>query len=243
MNKKFLIDLDETLIPTNQHYNNAMENFYNFVSETFNNSKYSFDDIFNKHVESQSKLIDRFGFNTEVFPRSLKNVYLDIAKEFSMNQSKASYGSNFSYKIGKSVFDEKKWIKAGIYSNVGETLDFLVDNGVDLEMITLGDSIMQKKKVRVMGLDKWFSSDKVHVVLKEKGSKIRELSSDRNKGDIYFVGDSYDKDIFPSLQAGINGIYIPQKITLQSGSPNKAHPRLIQLEKFSDIKRIYNYLP
>lgn len=238
-----IMDLDETMIPTNHHYQNALYNFHNFVANTFDDFRYSFDDISDKHIERQLELIKEFGFDTEVFANSLKDVYLDIAKEFGVNSVEIISGANIVYNLGKSVFNEGKWLEAGLYSGVKDTLEFLIDQGADLEMVTLGDDAMQRKKVEVMELSQWFPEDKIHVVLREKYEKIKELSQDRDKKDIYFVGDSYKNDILPSIKAGINAIYIPRGKILQDEVFDESHLKITRLASFSDLRNIYNYLP
>ena len=239
MNKLFLIDLDDTLIYTHIHYMRAQNEFAEFILDSFGNSRYSSDDIVKMQLKRQMELVKKAGFDTEVFPQSFKDVYVEIGKEFGMNSGEIVSGSNRMYEIGKTVFDEKRWKVAGMYSGAEDTLEFLTNMGDELALVTLGDSKMQNRKVEVMGLERWFSEN-IHVVLREKGSKISELSSGRNKNSVYFVGNSYNSDIRPALDAGIRGIYIPQDLWSHDGHLENAHSRVIMLDKIGDLKDVYD---
>lgn len=242
MGKEFIFDLDDTLIPTEGHYLCAQKEFLDFVLDSFKSVRLSPEKIHNMHSTRQLDLVKRVGFNTEVFPQALKYTYAKIAEGFGINSNESIAGAQHAYRIGKSVFDEKKWLSAGLYPGVEDVLNFLASRGSDLSMITLGDSRMQRKKVKVMGLEKWFSEDNIYVDLREKGSKIRDISSGKDKNEMWFVGNSFNSDIRPALKEGIGAIYIPQNTWAYDGNPNEDHKRIIQLKKISDLKNIYSSL-
>ena len=76
MYKKFIFDLDDTLIYTHIHYVRAQNRFAKFVLDNFEDSKCSLDDIIEIQISRQMNLVKKFGFNTEVFPQSFKDVYI-----------------------------------------------------------------------------------------------------------------------------------------------------------------------
>lgn len=236
-----MIDLDDTLIYTHIHYTRAQNEFARFISSNFLNFNYSVKGIIDMQINKQSELIRNFGFDTEVFPESFRELYSEIAREFGMSSDRIAKDSDYVYEIGKSVFEEDRWKNSGMYLGAVDTLEFLTDMGDELILVTLGDSKMQNRKVEVMGLEKYFSGN-IHVVLREKGPKIAELSSRRDKDSTYFVGNSYNSDICPALDAGIRGIYIPQDTWSHDGTPNDDHHRMIQLGSIFEIRDIYNSL-
>lgn len=238
MDKLFLIDLDDTLIFTQCHYNRAQEEFLYFSLDSFKNFGVSFDDINRIQDGKQSLLMDKFGRDTETYAQSLKDAYVEIGERYGMSSKEIRSGAHHVYKIGKTVFDEKKWKSAGLYPGVRGVLEFLVNNGDELALVTLGDVEMQNRKVEVMGLERWFS-DNIHVDLKEKSSIINKLSFGKNKDSIYFVGNSYNSDIRPALDVGIRAVYIPQDTWSRDGYPEKNDDRMITLRSMMDLKKIY----
>lgn len=241
--KHFLFDMDDTLFPTDLHYVNAEKEFKNLLRDTIGVSgEDSLDSIVKSHRNRQMRLISKVGFNREVFPQALKYTYFHTAIDWGLSSEVAIEGSNIAYKIGQRVFDKDVWATVKTYPGTEEVLDYLKNSGVDLSMITLGDYNIQREKVKFYGLDKWFFGDNINSVLKEKGSKIREIASRFDKKDVYFVGNSARSDIEPSVKAGINAIYIPQNTWSYDGRLKFDVSRVRVLKGISEIPALYDSL-
>jgi putative hydrolase of the HAD superfamily len=243
MDKTFIFDLDDTLIPTKEHYLRAQKIFVDFVLNSLDIKDIPYDYINSRHDMMQRTLIKKQGFDTECFAESFRLAYLDLAEEFELVNHHSSFEAGVAYRIGKSVFDESRWIEAGLLPGAFETLDFLANKkDVDLKMATIGSDEMQRRKIRVLGLDQWFEKENIYVSLFGKNDIVGNISRDRNPEDVYFVGNSWKSDMIPALDAGIRGIYISDgdEGWAYNGSPDDRISKITSLENIIQLKNEYD---
>ncbi|WP_229782733.1 HAD family hydrolase [Oceanobacillus indicireducens] len=101
-----------------------------------------------------------------------------------------------------------------VYPLIIEILDFLMKKEVLSIIITNGPKFHQRKKIRNLGLEKYFSPEKIFVSGEEGIAKpdkgIFELAENRfqlNKATTWYIGDSYSNDIIGAREAGWNSIW------------------------------------
>ena len=229
-------DLDDTLIPTTRNYIDAEEKLSDFILDSFEGLDVDHGYIRKMISDVQIGLINERGFNAEVFPASLKKTYVGLAKMCGGRVTED--GIRYTRELGRSVLDEELWRTAGLLDGVGDVLDFCKGRGDDLVMITLGEDKIQRRKVEVAGLDKWFLEDDVYVVSGRKGDIMKKLFAGRDERDGLFIGDSYNNDIRPALDLGIRAIYIPSHLREYDGQPDVGDGGFVQLKNISEVKNI-----
>jgi len=123
-----------------------------------------------------------------------------------------------------------------ILEGIPETLEYL-HRRYPLFLVTKGDREEQLRKFEGSNLGKYFKGAEV---LKEKHEEAyRRLLRKYgwNPGRTWMIGNSPRFDTNPAIRAGMNAVYVPNPLTwkLERGDPLQ-HPRLIELEKFSDLR-------
>lgn len=243
MNKIFISDMDDTLVPNHHDYDYAMFEFTKFVFERIGYRAPNLQAIVNLQVDIDLKNFEKMGIVMERFPTSMKDAFTEICNE--LDEPYTEEDLEVSYKIGMIAFDEERWKKQGLLKGVPETLDFLVSQGDELALMTRGDKRVQEKKIEVYGLGKWFSPENIDII--ENGKKDRERFDKLIKDDgknIYHIGNSVRSDVNPALEAGLKAIYVPCETWAyerkHDGVPD--HSDVINLKKFSDIQKVYHKL-
>lgn len=123
-----------------------------------------------------------------------------------------------------------------------EVLEFVRSRGDDLAMLTmnivLNDELKWKKLKRV-GMDRWFDDRNTFFVRKKTPEKIVSICGNRRKDMCYMVGNSFANDVIPAMDAGINVIYIPRP-WFSSWVPRKL-PKDPRFHRFPDISQIIEH--
>lgn len=127
-----------------------------------------------------------------------------------------------------------------------EVLDFLRSKNDKLEMLSMNivlDHDLKWRKLDRVGMRRWFNEKNTHLVRHKTPEKILEICGGYKKKRCYMVGNSYDHDVVPAIEAGINAIYIPRPwfTTLVPKKPPDTK-RFRKLKKISQIMEIYNDL-
>ncbi len=124
-----------------------------------------------------------------------------------------------------------------ILDGVPETLDYLAPRH-DLFLVTKGDLSEQSRKIDASRLGPYFKGVEI---LSEKNAGAFQCLLERHRWDparTWMIGNSPRSDVNPALKAGMNAVYIPHPHTwvLEHEEPVR-DPRLLELEKFSDLRR------
>lgn len=134
----------------------------------------------------------------------------------------------------------------GTLRDVPAVLDFLSEKGDTLKMVTMNIVLKEEQKWRKLervGMLKWFHKRNVWMVRRKTPDLFRKICRGKNPRMCYMVGNSLQHDIIPSLEAGINAIYIP-KPRLKKFLPNPVsdHENLIVLGSIREIRERYDRL-
>ncbi len=123
-----------------------------------------------------------------------------------------------------------------LFDEVVETLEELVDDGHELDMLTLGDDDLQRKKVRDNGLSRFFPPERIHVIQDTKGPIMRLISQHGPVGHVVMVGDSMKGDIIPALNLGLSAIWV--KNNHPTWMPAKKSPPAGQMITISHLRDV-----
>lgn len=146
-----------------------------------------------------------YGYSMKRFPTSLVEVYREICRR--ARKSPVRGVESDLLHIGLQAFDSSRYRK-NLYPDTKDTLDYLQKEGDQILLLTKGDKRVQGKKLSVLDAGKRFA--RVDVV----GNKTTEVFRGMVKGfegyRLFSVGNDYEKDIVPALEAGYyRGVWIP----------------------------------
>ncbi|MCF3943016.1 HAD family hydrolase [Oceanobacillus alkalisoli] len=101
-----------------------------------------------------------------------------------------------------------------VYPLITEILDFLIEKEVLSIIITNGPKFHQRNKIKNLGLETYFTPEKIFVSGEEGIAKpdkgIFQLAEERfqlDKATTWYIGDSYPNDIIGAREAGWNSIW------------------------------------
>lgn len=221
--QNLLIDADDTLWENNIYFERVIENAQQML-RPFGIDPAVFRSRLN---ETELRHIPAHGYGTLNFTRSLVEAF----ESFLPPEADRSF-TNRIRELAVGIRDQPMEILEG----VPETLEYLSRRHA-LFLVTKGDLIEQSAKVEASRLRGYFLevevlADKNALVF---GNLVREHLWDPER--TWMVGNSRRSDIIPALEAGINAVYIPHPHTwiLEHADPVE-HPRLIELQKFSDLQ-------
>lgn len=200
-----LFDLDDTLIHCNKYFDTVLDQFADLMTTWFRAYDLTADDIKRKQYEIDSAGVSKLGFVAEHFPQSLVETY-DYYSAVTGRETSAEERERL-FKLGQSVYE---FPNLEPYPHAWETLERLKEEGHDLYLYTGGETAIQRKKVKQMGLDAFFG-DRVFIS-SHKTTEVLESILSREKFDrvkTWMIGNSIRTDVVPALETGINAIHIP----------------------------------
>jgi putative hydrolase of the HAD superfamily len=246
MDKTFIFDLDDTLIWNQHYYSLAQLHFASFVMSAIGPRTPNLQEIINLEVSIDVTLTKTFGFSKDRFPSSFQLAYREIRTRLGLPEDKL--GEMIAYRFGEGAFNEEKWKKEGLVQGAKETLDFLVQNGDELLLLTKGDYDIQKRKLEVTECNRWFGNirdGRMNIVPEKSSELFEKIVGDRDKSKIWAVGNSAKSDIIPALKVGLKAVYIPQETWAyekHSDVEFASNPRLVTFNEIIEIKERYSEL-
>ena len=219
-----LIDADDTLWENNIYFERAFEEFVAFLghsSLTPSQVRTVLDEI----EEANSRI---HGYGSLSFGRNLRQCYEHLA-EGEVSPEDLSTVMGFARRILECPME--------VIEGVAETLEHL-SLRCDLTLFTKGNPEEQKLKIERSGLGGFFAH--TAIVTEKDAAAYRRLVSERGMDPkrTWMVGNSPKSDINPALEAGLGAVFIPHAHTwvLERQPVHDGHPRLLTLERFSDLK-------
>ena len=225
--KTIIFDLDDTLIKTSKLYNQAREEFSSLMQELGFNREESLiklDEVDISHIKE-------YGFVKERYPYSLGKTY-----EYFSQKNGEEINPKVKKKIeelGWQVFRQIPELVDGVY----RVLDIL-SKKYFLILATLGDPQVQKKKLQLTNLKKYFSE--IYVLRYKSVEEYQNILTEHNlnKKDTWIVGNSVRSDLNPGLKLGINCILIPY-LSWKFEEEEPLSENYLQLDS---LEEVLNYL-
>ena len=239
--KTFIFDLDDTLIANLHDYSFAQLRFVEFVINRLGwNKAPDAQTIINLQVEIDKKNVAKYGFGIERFPTSTKETYQMICEGVGI---KDNVGAEVAYTIGMTAFNKERYKKKGLVPGAEETLDYLIAQNDEIILCTKGDKKVQEMKIEAINAVKWFN-DQIYIVDRKNEGVLNQIVGDREKNDVYHVGNGIKSDVNPALEAGIRAIYIPRETWAYEKDHNgkTESNRLIELKNIVEIKDNYHHI-
>lgn len=214
MRKVFIFDLDDTLYWNKHDYSYPILKFEKFLLDKLGHRA--------PHVSVIRELFSRidrgrvheinpatnslYGYSMERFPGSMAECYRQICQ-----QEGICWDPQIAEKvkeIGYEAFSEKLYKRKGLVKGAAEVLTFLKKQDDMLILLTKGDKQVQERKISILELNRWFEQIIIGP-LKTEGTFKGIAIKIQNSNQVWSVGNSFDSDIKPALEAGFKGIYIP----------------------------------
>lgn len=220
----FLVDADDTLWENNVLFEQAITDFIARM-EPLGYSPAYVRRILN---EIEKRNIRQHGYGVGSFRRSLEETYRRLAGELAHS-------------------DERAWIRERareiehtpprILEGVPETLAFLARRH-RLILFTKGEPVEQGAKIERSGLVSYFEAVEIAP---EKDAENYERVVNRHKvvkQNAWMVGNSPKSDVNPALEAGLNVVFIPHRMTweLEHAELVSGLGRMLLLTSFRDLR-------
>jgi putative hydrolase of the HAD superfamily len=227
MRQFLLIDADDTLWENNIYFERAFDDFVSFLDH----SSLSAAEIRAVLDEIETANARTHGYGARNFGRNLCQCYRRLS-ERGVSPADLETVTGFAERILDCPLE--------LIDGVAGTLEYL-SRRHDLTLFTKGHPEEQKLKIDRSGLGIYFGHT---AIVKEKDATAyariveeRNLEPERT----WMIGNSPKSDINPALSIGLNAVFIPHAHTwvLEKQPINHGTGRLIELERFSDLRRYF----
>ncbi|HVC00401.1 MAG TPA: HAD family hydrolase [Candidatus Dormibacteraeota bacterium] len=220
-----LVDADDTLWENNLFFEQAIAEF---IART---ERLGYSAAYVRRIlnEIEKRNIRQHGYGVGSFRRSLEETYRRLAGELAHG-------------------DEWAWIRARareiehtpprILAGVPETLAFLARRH-RLILFTKGEPAEQGAKIERSGLISYFEAVEI-TAEKDAASYERVVSRHKIvKRNAWMVGNSPKSDVNPALEAGLNVVFIPHRLTweLEHAELLGGAGRLLLLISFGELRQ------
>ena len=239
MNKTFIFDYDDTLAFNMIDYYLANLRFLEWIIiQKIGPKSPNLDEILHLETEIDKTAVKTMGFSMQRFPTSMRETYKTICEQLKIPVEEQDLQT--AYDIGMIAFDELSWEKRGLVKGAEETLNYLGEQKDELILLTKGDVEVQNRKLSATNCRRWFG-EKMYIVPKKNKEIVLDVVGDRDKTNVFHVGNGIRSDVEPALEAGIGAIYVPFETWAyekeHKGVPE--HPRLITFDSIIEIKHQY----
>lgn len=200
----FIFDLDDTLYNQIEPFQKAVEKNFEVEHISIETLYVSFrkhsDELFYLEISGQMSMVD---MHINRISRALEEFEINISREYAV-QFQKDY-QHFQYNIQ-------------LTEDVEQTLNYCVQKGIQLGIITNGPLEHQRNKIKQLGIEKWIPTENIfissEVGIAKPDVEIFELVEEKlnvNKSDIYYIGDSYPNDIIAAKEAGWKTIWVNRR--------------------------------
>ncbi|MFC5531944.1 HAD family hydrolase [Cohnella yongneupensis] len=241
MKQRILFDLDDTLVYCNKYFHFILDQFADEMTTWFASAGLSRETIMDKHTEIDIAGVQLLGFNSEHFPQS----FIDTYRYFSdlTGRAPSVLEEEKLWKLGNSVYE----LQVEPYPMMEETLDKLSVSGHELHLYTGGDTLIQRRKIDSLNLERYFQ-DRIYVRMHKNTSALEQILSDGgfDRSQTWMIGNSVRTDVLPALHCGINAVYLKQdgewkyNVVPIDATPSRAFLTLTELKQVPPA--IHDYL-
>jgi len=219
-----LIDGDDTLWENNVYFEQAIEDFIDFLGHST---------MSREQVRAALDEIERMnapvhGYGSASFMKNLQQTYERLAERDLRPQD-----IEHVLQLGRRIASQA----VTLIPNVAETVDYLAGRH-DLMLVTKGHPEEQRLKIERSGLETRFTAT---AVVSEKAVDTYRAIVEQRQLDparTWMIGNSPRSDINPALQAGINAVFIPHEHTwrLEKEEVVPSDGRLLTLRAFGELR-------
>ena len=137
--------------------------------------------------------------------------------------------------------EERK--KFRLFADVSDTLDILMNAGLDMALITNGPSDSQRTKLEILEVDRWFSTIVIsgEVGIAKPDASIFAMAMrkmDVQPKDVWHIGDNPDTDVAGARAAGLTAVWLNREGIARKESDPEPHFEIGTLASLPGILRL-----
>ena len=212
MKKVFVFDLDDTLMTNVHDYAQSILDMARIIIEQLGAKAPHVSAVIALEEEIDKRRVHeinpitghKFLYSMERFPRTMVQTYREICQRVRVEPDKLV--EKELYKIGMQAFDPARY-KGNIFPEAIPTIYFLDSQGDTPMLLSKGDQRVQSKKFSAISAGNNFF--RARIVDDKTPQVFKEMKRGYENDVFYSVGNDYEKDIVPALEAGYKGILIP----------------------------------
>lgn len=221
-----LIDADDTLWENNIYFEDAFDDFVNFLDHSTLTSA-QIRDVLNEIELANARI---HGYGAKNFGRNLQQAYHHLAEREIGTEDLAHVMS-----LAERILEQPLELIEGVEA----TLEWLASRH-DLTLFTKGNPEEQKLKVDRSGLSRYFAHT---TIVKEKDAPAyRRIVRERSLApeETWMIGNSPKSDINPAMEAGLGAVLVPHARTWVLERQELRRPegaRFLQVENFRGLQK------
>ncbi|MGG1876005.1 HAD family hydrolase [Paenibacillus cisolokensis] len=202
-----IFDLDDTLIHCNKYFELVLGEYFEQMTAWFEPYGLTTELVRAKQIEIDVAGVNKVGFASVNFPESLIATYRFFSEQYGRELNAEEEKQLFS--LGMSVYEQE--VEA--YPGMVETLERLRGEGHHLYLYTGGEARIQQRKIEQMKLADYFD-DRIYIRQHKNVEALENILTLKHfdRHCTWMIGNSLRTDVLPALSAGINCIYIEQKL-------------------------------
>lgn len=212
MNKVFVFDLDDTLMDNVHDYAGPILDMARVIIRELGSRAPHVSLIIAKEEEIDKARVyevnpatgQKFFYSMERFPGTMVATYKYFCEKAKIKPGKPV--EEELYAIGMQAFDPAKYV-GNIHPEALPTVYFLDMKGDTPMLLSKGDKRVQSNKLSALNAGNNFF--RVRIVDNKTPQIFGEMKRGYHGYSFYSVGNDYEKDIVPALEAGYKGIFIP----------------------------------
>jgi len=227
--QSLIIDADDTLWENNIYFEQAWEDFLNFL----NHSSLSPEETRAIFDEIEIANIRVHGYGAQNFARNMVQCYKHLV-ERDLRHGDVEQIMGFADRILHQPIE--------MLPGVEDTLAYLLQRNHDLILFTKGHPEEQRHKIDRSPVGRFFRE---FEIAHEKDTSAYQDLAGRHQlvpEITWMVGNSPKSDINPALDAGLNAVFVPHERTwtLEQTDLRTPGPGLLHIvEKFPDLSKFF----
>lgn len=226
-----IFDLDNTLVECGQYYLNAQAELVRRQNVRTGVAPEIIKELFTT-IDLQSTKLER-GFSRDRFPRSFSatSAALDAMQGHNpdLGEMNAMWG------VGDSVFHAPYTP----YEGVADTLQAYKDGGWQLILCSKGQYDVQKRKISINQLERFFEPAKTYITLVKSPEYLLQVieAQQIDVASSWYIGDSMRDDIGPALAVKMKAVVVDSG-TGKWAYENIEHPPTARVNTVSELGTI-----
>jgi putative hydrolase of the HAD superfamily len=207
MDKKVLcFDLDDTLIDDNYKFELTFCECMKAIINSLETRTPQIDDMLKKAREIENHTWKTWSKDKLYTPERVANAWVKTYEWYAedIGLPIREHTKNLIESLILSNYDPPYFVIPGVV----ETITYLKEKGYEMHVVTLGTEPIQRRKLTVSKLIRYF--DTIHYETHDKCKPLSKVAQDNGKENVCMIGNSMRTDINPALSIGIDAIYIPR---------------------------------
>lgn len=219
-----IIDADDTLWENNIYFEEAFDDFVEFLAHSHLTSQ-QIRDVLDEIERVNARI---HGYGSVNFGRNLRQCYEKLA-ERKVAETDLQTVMAFAERILEQPLE--------VIDGVPETLAYLAERH-ELTLFTKGHPEEQRLKIDRSGLSDYF--EHAAIVREKDAEAYRTLVTERGMEPArsWMIGNSPKSDVNPALEAGLNAVFVPHARTwvLEREEIRPRSGRLLVVDRFIDLR-------